>query len=134
VNASIEIRVRYSEVDQMGVVHHTVYPVWFEMGRTEMLRSTGRTYKEFEEAGILLAVVRLEISYKSPARYDDLVRVETTLTRVTSVKLEHSYRVLRDDDVLVTGTTTLACLDRNGRACALPQGLLTHPAASPLVS
>ncbi len=118
----------------MGVVHHTVYPVWFEMGRTEMLRSTGRTYKEFEEAGILLAVVRLEVSYKSPARYDDLLRVETTLTRVTSVKLEHSYKVLRGDDVLVTGATTLACLDRNGRACALPEGLLTHPAASPLVS
>lgn len=108
----------------MGVVHHTVYPVWFEMGRTELLRTTGRTYREFEEAGILLAIVKLEVTYKSPARYDDVVRLDTELTRVTAVKVEHAYTLWRGDDLLCTGSTTLACLDRSGRARPLPEGLI----------
>ncbi|MFO0782737.1 MAG: thioesterase family protein [Phycisphaerales bacterium] len=134
MKGSIDIRVRYCEVDPMGVVHHTVYPVWFEMGRTELLRTTGRTYRELEDAGILLAVVKLEVTYKAPARYDDLIRLETTLERVTQVKVEHTYEVFRGHDLLVTGRTVLACLDRSGRARALPEGLLTHPAAAPRAS
>lgn len=109
----------------MGVVHHTVYPVWFEMGRTELLRQTGRTYREFEEAGIFLAVVRLEASYKRPARYDDVVQLRTTLAKVGAVKVEHTYELWRGEDLLVTGATTLACLDREGRARAMPEGFLT---------
>lgn len=134
MKGSIDIRVRYCEVDPMQVVHHTVYPVWFEMGRTELLRTTGHTYREFEEAGILLAIVRLEVTYKSPARYDDVVRLDTTLTRVTFVKVEHTYELWRDSQLLVTGSTTLACLDRTGRARPLPDGLLTLPAGVPRAS
>jgi acyl-CoA thioester hydrolase len=134
VKGSIDIRVRYCEVDPMQVVHHTVYPVWFEMGRTELLRSTGHSYREFEEAGILLAIVRLEVTYKAPARYDDMVRLDTTLTRVTTVKVEHAYELWRGSDLLVTGSTTLACLDRTGRARPLPEGLLTHSAVVPPAS
>ena len=125
VQGSIDIRVRYCECDPMGVVHHTVYPVWFEMGRTELLRQTGRTYREFEDAGIFLAVVRLEASYKRPARYDDVVQLRTTLAKVGAVKVEHTYELLRGEDLLVTGATTLACLDREGRARAMPEGFLT---------
>ena len=66
----IEVRARYPECDPMGVVHHTVYPVWFEMGRTELLRSVGGSYRDLEEAGALLAVTRLEVRYRAPARYD----------------------------------------------------------------
>lgn len=131
MQGSIDIRVRYCECDPMGVVHHTVYPVWFEMGRTELLRSTGRTYRDMESAGLLLAVVRLEVTYRAPARYDDLVTLRTTLTRVGAVKIEHSYELSRGDDLLVTGSTVLACLDRDGRARALPDGALgTAPSAS----
>ena len=124
MRGSIDIRVRYCECDPMGVVHHTAYPVWFEMGRTELLRSTGRTYRDMEAAGLLLAVVRLEVTYRAPARYDDLVTLRTTLVRVGAVKIEHSYELVRGDEVLVTGSTVLACLDRDGRARALPEGAL----------
>jgi acyl-CoA thioester hydrolase len=129
VQGSIDIRVRYCECDPMGVVHHTVYPVWFEMGRTELLRSTGRTYRDMEAAGLLLAVVRLEVSYKQPARYDDQVQLRTTLTRIGAVKVEHSYELWRGDDLLVTGSTTLACIGRDGKAQAMPEGWLSAPAS-----
>lgn len=111
----------------MGVVHHTVYPVWFEMGRTELLRSTGRTYRDMEAQNMLLAVVKLEVVYKQPARYDEVVQLRTTLTRVGAVKVEHTYEIWRDDVLLVGGATTLACIDRNGRAQAIPDGVLTTP-------
>jgi acyl-CoA thioester hydrolase len=129
MQGSIDIRVRYCECDPMGVVHHTVYPVWFEMGRTELLRSTGRSYRDMEEAGLLLAVVKLEVTYKQPARYDDLVQLRTTLARVGAVKVEHSYELWRGEDLLVSGATVLACIDRSGRAKPMPEGLLTDPPA-----
>ena len=128
VQGSIDIRVRYCECDPMGVVHHTVYPVWFEMGRTELLRSTGRTYRDMEAQNMLLAVVKLEVVYKQPARYDEVVQLRTTLARVGAVKVEHTYEIWRDDVLLVAGATTLACIDRNGRAQAIPDGVLTTPA------
>lgn len=123
MKGSMEIRVRYCECDPMGVVHHTVYPVWFEMGRTELLRDTGRTYRALEEAGVFLAVVRMQVAYRRPARYDDLLRLETTLVNAGHVKIEHAYELFRGEELLCTGTTTLACLDREGRARALPEGL-----------
>lgn len=126
----LQTRVRYCECDPMGVVHHTVYPVWFEMGRTELLRSTGRNYRDMEAAGMLLAVVKLEVTYKQPARYDDLVEIRTTLAKIGAVKVEHTYQVWRGEDLLATGLTTLACLDRNGRVQQIPEGILTTPATS----
>ncbi|MBL9121889.1 MAG: acyl-CoA thioesterase [Phycisphaerae bacterium] len=116
-----EIRVRYCECDPMNVAHHSVYPIWFEMGRTELLRASGRTYREFEEAGIFLAVVSLSIKYKRPAKYDDLLTLITRLRDVGHVKIEHTYELRRGDDVLATGESTLACLDREGRARPLPE-------------
>jgi len=120
MTGAIEIRVRYCECDPMGVVHHTVHPVWFEMGRTELLRSTGRTYRELEAQGILLAVVKLEVRYRAPARYDDLLTIQTTLRSVGHVKIEHDYEVRRGGETLVVGSTVLACLDREGRAQPIP--------------
>lgn len=120
----IEIRARYPECDPMGFVHHAVYPVWFEMGRTEMLRVTGRSYREFEEAGVFLAVVRLEARYRRPARYDDLLRLRTSLVLGGPVKVGHAYELFRGEELLVEGATTLACLDRDGRARPLPDHLV----------
>lgn len=123
--ASIDlpVRVRYVECDPMGVVHHTIYPVWFEMARTELLRSKGGSYRAMEEAGLLLAVVKLEARYRAPARYDDMVTVHCELLSSGPVKIEHRYRVVRDGTLLVEGATTLACIDRNGTLQAVPANL-----------
>lgn len=119
----IDIRVRYCECDPMGVAHHSVFPVWFEMGRTELLRASGRSYRDFEEAGVFLAVVSLSVTYRRPARYDDLLSLETRLDDIGHVKIEHSYELRRGSASLATARTTLACLDREGRARALPDAL-----------
>lgn len=120
---SVEIRARYPECDPMGVVHHSVYPVWFEIGRTEMLRARGGNYRDLEADGVFLAVVKLEVRYRRPARYDDLLRLDTELRMAGPVKIEHGYRLFRGDELLVEGSTTLACLDREGRARAVPESL-----------
>jgi acyl-CoA thioester hydrolase len=118
------VRVRYPECDPMGVAHHAAYPVWLEIGRTEMLRASGGNYRDLEAAGVFLAVVRLEVRYRRPARYDDELRIVTELRVAGPVKIEHGYRIYRADELLAEGATTLACLDRDGRACALPQSLV----------
>lgn len=125
---SIDIRVRYNECDPMGLAHHSAYPVWFEMGRTELLRqslsaTTGLTYRDIESQGVFLAVVNLEIRYKRPARYDDLVTLETVLESIGHAKIEHAYELKRDGILLTTARTTLACLDRNGRPQPVPDML-----------
>lgn len=121
---STAIRVRYPECDPMGVAHHATYPVWFEIGRTEMLRASGGNYRDLEAAGVFLAVVRLEVRYRRPARYDDELRLETNLLVAGPVKIEHAYRLFRGDELLAEAATTLACLDRDGRARALPESLV----------
>ncbi|MBL9150622.1 MAG: acyl-CoA thioesterase [Phycisphaerae bacterium] len=117
---ALDIRVRYCECDPMGVAHHSVYPIWFEMGRTELLRAQGGNYRDLEAAGIFLAVVSLSVKYKRPAKYDDVLTLVTILDDVGHVKIEHSYRLERDGEVLATAETTLACLNRDGRAQPLP--------------
>ena len=119
----ITIKPRYCECDPIGVAHHSVYPVWFEMGRTELLRSTGISYREFEEEGVFLAVVRLDVRYKQSARYDDDLVLETEITSIGRVKIEHAYRLLREEVLIATGHTTLACLNSEGAACLLPDRL-----------
>ena len=121
----ITIRVRYTECDPMGVAHHTAFAVWLEMGRTELLRQCGTTYRAVEADGALLAVTTLEIRYHAPARYDDIVTVATTLEKMTRAKVEHSYRVERDGVRLATARTVLACLDREGRPRPLPESITT---------
>ena len=118
------IRVRYAECDPMGVVHHAVYPIWFEIGRTELLRETGLTYRELEEAGVYLAVVDLSVKYRRPARYDDLLTLKTTWNNSGRVKITHDYELLRHGECLATGRTTLACLDEEGGIRPLPESLL----------
>jgi acyl-CoA thioester hydrolase len=96
------VRVRYSETDQMGVVYHGNYAQYLEMGRVEWLRNLGISYKWMEENGIMLPVVSLNINYKKPARYDDLLTVKTIFKSQTSVKIEFDYEIRNEQGELLT--------------------------------
>ncbi len=118
----IEIRVRYAECDPRGVAHHTAYPVWFEMGRTELLRqSSDLAYRDLETEGVFFAVAKLNVQYKRPARYDDLLTLETKITGSGRAKIEHAYELSCDGLVLATASTTIACLDAQGRPRPIPE-------------
>ncbi len=119
----IELRVRYVETDQMGYVHHCQYPVYFEMGRTELLRKSGASYRQMEQAGAFLVVTRLEIRYLAPAKYDQILRLETRTTRLTRARIEHQYRLYRkcDNVLLAQASSTLASVGRDGKITAIPE-------------
>jgi len=118
----VEFRVRYAETDQMGVVYHSEYLVWCEVGRTEYIRALGLPYSEMEKRGALLAVADASLRFHAPARYDDLVRVETTLTQVKSraVTFEYLIRHAATGTRLVTARTMLVSLDSDGRSAPIP--------------
>lgn len=116
----IQVRVRYNETDPMGFLHHAHYFVYFEMGRTELLRAAGGNYRKMEEAGLLVVVVKADCRYRRPARYDDLLRVRTTVTRVSAAKIEHEYHVFRGEELLAIGHTVLAVMDRSGKVQPVP--------------
>ena len=120
VEHEIQIRVRYSETDAMGFLHHSNYLSYFEMGRTELLRSQGGNYREMEESGLLMVVVKIECNYRKPARYDDLLTLKTRVSRVTPAKLEHTYQLFRGQELLTEAHTLLACLDRQGNVLRIP--------------
>ena len=117
----IELRVRYQETDPMGFLHHAYYFTYFEIGRTELLRAAGGNYRQMEESGLLVVVVKAECRFHRPARYDDLLRLRTTVTRVTQAKIEHRYELLRDGERLATGQVTLAVVDRSGKVLPVPE-------------
>jgi acyl-CoA thioester hydrolase len=117
------IRVRYAETDRMGLLHHANYFVYFETARTEMLRQSGRSYREIEDAGHFLVIVEIGCKFKRPAHYDDVLTIRTTVARITHVKIVHQYEVLREGLLLAEGHSTLACVDREGRPHALPEVL-----------
>lgn len=117
----IEVRVRYSETDAMGFLHHANFFNFFEMGRTELLRAQGGCYREIEERGLFLVVVKLQCNYHSPARYDDILKLRTRVVKVSAVKIEHAYALYRDDTLLASASSTLACVDREGRVQRLPE-------------
>ena len=126
LSGEITIRVRYAETDRMGLVHHANYLVYFEQGRTELLRSLGLAYKDFEDQGYLLVLTRAEIRYRSPAHYDDMLTLRTMVVRTTAVRIDHRYELLREGTLIAEGSTTLACVDREGRVQALPSVLKTR--------
>lgn len=117
------VRVRYSETDQMGVVYHGNYAQYFEMGRVEWLRNLGVSYKWMEENGIMLPVVSLTMNYKKPARYDDLLTVKTIMLSQSSVKIEFEYEIYNEQqELLTTGNSVLVFVDmKTGRPVAPPQ-------------
>lgn len=108
----ISFRVRYAETDQMGVVYHGNYPQYLEMGRVELLRKLGFSYKKMEKNGIMLPVISLSIKYKKSALYDDLITVETILKKTPSVKIEFNYKIYNEqNDLLIEAHTVLAFID-----------------------
>jgi acyl-CoA thioester hydrolase len=119
---TITIRPRYVETDQGGVVHHTVYPVWFEMGRTELLRANSLAYKDLEAAGVFFVVVELSVIYRQPAKYDEKLELETFCSKVTSSKIEHTYKLSRCSDgaTLAEGSSVLVCVNAQGKIQRMP--------------
>lgn len=120
------VRVRYAETDQMGVVYHGNYAQYFEMGRVEWLRNLGLTYKFMEENGVMLPVVSLTMNYKKPARYDDLLTVRTIFKKQESVKIEFDYEILNEEgELLTTGNSVLVFVNmENGRPILPPDYVL----------
>jgi acyl-CoA thioester hydrolase len=125
--STIEFRVRYAETDQMGVVYHTNYLIWCEMGRTELMRQLGATYAELERQGVYLVVSRAQIRFRSSAGYDDPVRVRTRVTRVRSRGVTFHYTVERADTstVLAEAETDLVCVDSGGSPRKVPGSIET---------
>ena len=110
-------RVIYGDTDQMGVVYYANYLRWFEMGRAELLRQIGLPYGSIEQQGLHFPVAEVSCRYLRPARFDDEIAIETTLTALSRVTLEFSYRISRKHDaqLLAEGTTRHACVDREGK-------------------
>lgn len=105
-----EITVRYSETDAMGVVHHAVYPVWFEIARTDYIKAIGVSYAEMEKGGVMLPVTSITVKYHLPARYDDELEVASRITRLTPARVEFAYSVTRKatGELLTEGTSAHA--------------------------
>ena len=116
------LRVRYAETDQMGVVYYANYLVWFEVARSELLRSLGWSYRDMEVEGFRLPVIEAHCEYRQPARYDDELEIRTLARMLSPVRIEFNYELVRlpDGVVLATGRTVHVGLDRDGRPCRLP--------------
>jgi acyl-CoA thioester hydrolase len=116
------VRVRYAETDKMGVVYHSNYLIWFEIGRTDWLRDTGWTYREMEAEGIQLPVIEAHCEYRQGARYDDEVEIRTRARKLSPVRVQFDYEAIRraDGATLATGHTVHATIDRQGRPIRMP--------------
>ncbi len=119
-----EVQVRYSETDQMGVAHHRNYFTWFEVARTEFLRESGLTYRELEAQDIFMPVLEVSCRYRKPARYDDVLLLETRFSRSGRARLRFDYRVLRDREAIAEGFTVHVTTDARGVPRRIPAEIL----------
>ncbi len=119
------LRVRYAETDQMGLAWHGNYLAWFEVGRTDLLRQSGLTYREIERQGLKLPVIAAEARYLRPALYDDEIEVDTEVGQLEGARVRFLYRVRRagEEPPLATGATEHALVDGTGRPRRLPEDL-----------
>ena len=122
-SCDIEVRVRYAEVDAMGYLHHSRYLVYFEMGRTELLRQSGHAYRQLESEGVFFVVAAVDVRFRAPAHYDDRLVLTTSVERMTRARIDHHYELQRDGIVLADGHTTIACVGRDGRPRGIPDSL-----------
>jgi len=119
-----QIRVRYAETDRMGLLHHANYLVYFEQARTDLLRGLGTNYRDLEDQGYYLVITKVDVKYKRPAHYDDVLTIRTTVVRTSPVRLEHKYEVFGPaGELCCEGATTLACVDGAGKIQAMPEWL-----------
>ena len=123
LTGEIQVRVRYAETDRMGLLHHANYLVYFEQARTELLRGRAVSYKELEDQGYFLVVVKIEVKFKLPAHYDDVLTIRTTVMRTSPIRIEHKYEVFHDGKLLAEGFSTLACVGRDGKLREMPAWL-----------
>jgi acyl-CoA thioester hydrolase len=127
IEHSLTVRVRYGETDQMGVVYHSNYLLYFEMGRTELMRAAGLAYRELEERGIFLVVTESACRHRAAARYDDLLRVTTRVTRLGKATIRFEYDVDGPDGKRIAeGHTELAALGRDRSPTRLPDEIANH--------
>ena len=121
------LRVNYSETDQMGVVYHANYLIWFDRARTELMRATGLTYRELEQQGVYLAVSDVKVRYRAPARYDDLVEVRCWVREVASRRVTFGYAVVRagSEQLLATAETALISLTHEHTLTRIPEHVAT---------
>ncbi len=119
-----EVRVLYADTDRMGVVYYANYLRWFEAGRNEYIRAKGLRYRDFEERfGLVLPVAEAGVKYVEPARYDDVLAIETSLEELGRASARFAYRILREGRVLTTGFTVHACVDAAGKVVRMPEAL-----------
>jgi acyl-CoA thioester hydrolase len=115
------VRVRYAETDQMGVVYHTNYLVWFEVGRTEYIREKGLSYRFMEEKGVYLPVLESHCRIVASARFEDSLEVRTWISEMKTRKMVFSYEVRREGELLANGMTVHICLNGNRRPIRIPE-------------
>lgn len=123
---TLNLRVRYQEVDAMGIVHHSRYFSYFEMARVEGLRSIGLAYSDLEKKGILMIIAKASCNYKAPAHYDDLLTIDVWVTQYNRVRIDNRYQVWKKNrSILVAeAETTLACVDKEGNLIPVPKEVL----------
>ncbi len=119
----LDIRVRYAECDPMGLLHHSKYFEYFEMGRTELLRASGFRYRDLEAAGVLFVVAKVECRFRRPAQYDDALKLQVKITRQSTARIDHEYKLYRDGLLLCEASTILACVNRDGQPIPIPEEL-----------
>jgi acyl-CoA thioester hydrolase len=125
-----EVTVRYAETDMMGVVYHGNYLPWFEIGRTTLLREQSLPYRDLEAAGFRLPVIEVNVRYRRPAVYDDIVTILTTMRERPGLRFTLEYEVRRGEELLATGSTTHAFIDHSGRPVRPPPAFVTRMAAA----
>ncbi len=120
---TVEIRVRYHEVDGQRRVHHGQYLNYFERGRVEMLRAGGISYKALEDEGVMLVVRNMNVTYHMPAEFDDLLELQISTLKAHGARIIHRYQVIRQNELLVEATSEIACINAQGRISRLPPQL-----------
>ena len=121
ISCDVQLRVRYGETDRMGYAYYGFYPLYYEVGRTELLRQYGLTYKELEDSGILLPVADMHVDYYSPAQYDELLTVRTIIKEKPGVKIVFTYEIYNSKNELINkATTTLVFVKANNRKPCRP--------------
>lgn len=123
----IEIRVRYYETDAQGYVHHANYLKYFELARVEQLLALGHDYAQLERDGIILVVNKISCKYHRPCKFGDTLRLSIRTVRARGARIDHEYRLWRDNELLAEAESTLACVDRLGRVQRLPEFLVESP-------
>ena len=118
------LEVRYYETDAQGVVHHANYFKYFELARVQALRALGHEYADLERAGVILVVNKIACAYRAPARFGDTLELAIWTARARGARIDHEYQVTRDGVLIAEGTSTLACIDREGNVQRLPDYLM----------